>query len=303
MSTKTNTNAPLSFHPVLFDLSFNPLDDEKMSASRLRSLIADRGPAISSADFAANRRRQPVKEKRKRRQESDEDEYQERKSDDDDDDDALSRISSLSSSSRQWQRQRVAVPNTPGRSSAEKARERADIVQFDVMDDGDWSDEMVGKDAPVAKHDPRTVRKGDDVLAQAQVDALMHKGDKDAIMDAYLQERMARVAMDRQQAERDAMDIEDSPAAAGDTDVVMDDCEALFARMRMIAEGERADAVARQRIHTRVQLATDKLVGADVRQGDVRLAKIRKCLTDMGYTRSQFQELFHNKFIQACLPQ
>lgn len=271
-----------------------------MSASRpVLALETDRGPPLRLRDFTSTRKRQPIKSKSKKKKkrrshDSDGEEMKDgggsdEEEEEEEDEDA---------------RYGNVLGHIPGMSSVKRARIAAELPAFNShMDVDDWDDELkrAGLGPAPKRSDPRTVRSSDNTHAQDQVDEWMRDGDHDAVMDAYLQERAARKAMDQQQADRDAA-MEDVESSSKEEDAVEfgDD---LFARMRELALDERVEAVARQRLYTRVHLATDKLVGADIRQGDLRLAKIRKCLTEMGYTRSQFQELFHNKFIQACLPQ
>jgi len=68
-------------------------------------------------------------------------------------------------------------------------------------------------------------------------------------------------------------------------------------RTMAINDGKEADDL--QLIRTRNALSTDLL--RDVRhvKGDTRLAAIRQCLNNMGYTRSTFQMIFHDNFIQV----
>lgn len=252
-----------------------------MSVSRPREpLEADRGPNLSSRDYAAARQRQPLREKQKKHKRKRR--YDEDAEPDEDEDDEDARMGGFG--------------QVPGMSSAKQARVHAQVRDaMAPMGEDDWSEEADVR--PANKRFSSALEDDDD---RACVARPLRAGEREAIMDAYLQERAARIRQDQQDHGR--MEDEDQPAEEK-KDADADTCEALFARMRLVAEAERADAVMRTRIYTRGHLATDKLVGADIRQGDVKLAKIRQCLTEMGYTRSQFQELFHNKFTQAVLPQ
>lgn len=66
---------------------------------------------------------------------------------------------------------------------------------------------------------------------------------------------------------------------------------------RLIEDAHRA-----RLIYTREQLTSNQQIGNGHCDGDTRLAAIRKTLNGLGLQRSEFQKLFHDDFIQACLP-
>jgi len=57
-----------------------------------------------------------------------------------------------------------------------------------------------------------------------------------------------------------------------------------------------------RRVRARCTIASDRLRDQGDSEGDRKLAAIQKALDSLGYTRSQHQRLFHNRFIQAILP-
>lgn len=76
----------------------------------------------------------------------------------------------------------------------------------------------------------------------------------------------------------------------------------LFASMLDTSKAQCDEAMNRMRVSTAVSLSTDLL--RDMRQctGDLTMDAIARVLNNMGYVRSEFQAMFHEAFIQACLP-
>ena len=66
---------------------------------------------------------------------------------------------------------------------------------------------------------------------------------------------------------------------------------------------EEAETAGRARIvHSREELSTDPTMALRHCDGDRKLDAIRRLLNSLGYTRSQYQRMFHDAFIRACLP-
>jgi hypothetical protein len=93
---------------------------------------------------------------------------------------------------------------------------------------------------------------------------------------------------------------EDVSMSAGE--VSIDDADRLYEKMLGLAIATEKEASDALKINDRHTLSTDPLRDIKHCAGDRRLEAIRFTLNNLGYTRSQFQKLFHTHFIQACLP-
>lgn len=85
----------------------------------------------------------------------------------------------------------------------------------------------------------------------------------------------------------------------------LDDDEAydlMCREIRNLTIKDIQTADEQQRIHTRAHLSCDLLRDQRMSRGDQLLDAIRKTLNNLGYTRSQFQQLFHEHFMMAILP-
>lgn len=103
----------------------------------------------------------------------------------------------------------------------------------------------------------------------------------------------------------DADAAEAQKALDPDAEMVVDEnatVESMLAGMMARAQAEHDAEMARFEIRMRVDLSMDPLRDHKRCEGDIKLQKLYQCLNNLGYTRSEFQELFHEKFIQACLP-
>jgi hypothetical protein len=126
--------------------------------------------------------------------------------------------------------------------------------------------------------------------------------------DQYMKQRdMTHQPMEVQEEEEEEKksDIadDDDDALVG-FDEIADDNEAdsMYDAMLQSMQEEAKEAQAALHIRTRQDLSTDLLRDQKRCMGDLRLEGIRKTLNQMGYTRSQFQKMFHDAFIAACLP-
>lgn len=134
-------------------------------------------------------------------------------------------------------------------------------------------------------------------------------GEAKEIAERFIRERKA-AALERERYHRtpneemrDAgvgMRDEDVSMMAGD--VSLDDADQLYEKMLQLAITSEKEASDALKINDRHTLTTDPLRDIKHCAGDKRLEAIRYTLNNLGYTRSQFQKLFHTHFIQACLP-
>lgn len=90
--------------------------------------------------------------------------------------------------------------------------------------------------------------------------------------------------------------------AVANADALDAEVDELFGAMVIKTTEQCDDAKQRMRLSTAQALSTDLL--RDVRQcaGDLTMDAIARALNNMGCVRSEFQALFHEAFIQACLP-
>lgn len=117
---------------------------------------------------------------------------------------------------------------------------------------------------------------------------------------ALERERYHRTPNDEMRDAGVGMRDEDVSMTAGD--VSLDDADQLYEKMLQLAITSEKEASDALKINDRHTLTTDPLRDIKHCAGDKRLEAIRYTLNNLGYTRSQFQKLFHTHFIQACLP-
>lgn len=109
--------------------------------------------------------------------------------------------------------------------------------------------------------------------------------------DALVQKWLAQVTERRTESGPafDPVDDEDDP------DVLAQ--HLIDAMEKVVIEKEQM-----KDIHSRRDLSTDLLRDIRRSQGDLRLDAIRTTLNQLGYTRSKYQKIFHDAFVQSCLP-
>lgn len=90
--------------------------------------------------------------------------------------------------------------------------------------------------------------------------------------------------------------------AVANADALDAEVDELFGAMLTKTAEQCDEAKQRMRLSTAQALSTDLL--RDVRQcaGDLTMDAIARALNNMGCVRSEFQAMFHEAFIQACLP-
>lgn len=94
----------------------------------------------------------------------------------------------------------------------------------------------------------------------------------------------------------------DDVVAVFNEDVLDAEVDDMMTSMLAKTEAQCGEAMQRMRVSTAVNLSTDLL--RDMRQcaGDLTMDAIARVLNEMGCTRSEHQAMFHDAFIQACLP-
>jgi hypothetical protein len=118
-------------------------------------------------------------------------------------------------------------------------------------------------------------------------------GEGHRILQQYLQEREEKNTYVNQEA----VERPDSEVPCG-IKLHKETQKKIVEELQRLAQDERDKLALGMRDVLSADLCRDTRRG----MGDQRLEAIRKCLNEMGYTRSQFQRLFHDKFTQACLP-
>lgn len=195
----------------------------------------------------------------------------------------------------------AAAGGRRGMSSIKQARTQSMLSRLPAWRDAALADGAIPLDADAVEDDD----DGDPFGGRFNLD-LNDKDDRACVprkaKPGERQEILARFAEQRKARMHDVLPEEEEEEEEKQALTVEQQCEAVYARLRGTTEQAREDALVRQRVHTRVHLATDKLAGANVKKGDIILAKIRECLNNMGYVRSEYQALFHSKFMSACLP-
>lgn len=105
-----------------------------------------------------------------------------------------------------------------------------------------------------------------------------------------IQARAAAVAESK--TEEEQMEDEDETAAS----------ERMWADLVSDFERVAVESEHDQGLNTRASLSMDPTLRARTCGGDQRMDAIRRTLGSLGYTRSQYQRMFHEAFVQACLP-
>jgi hypothetical protein len=189
-----------------------------------------------------------------------------------------------------------AKRSRPAAAAAGGDRRQALAASIATTDE-DGSDDESGGDDPQMKQMRRVTQRAYQYgRRQQRLHPHMSPAALADAQEAFLHARRPYPEAEQKESNEDAAEA----AVAYRTEA--EAATAVYGAMITTMKRRVAEATERRLLQSRETVSTDRL--RDQRQcaGDLKLDAIRKCLGQMGYTPSQFQRLFHNAFIRACLP-